>query len=154
MIEKHRHSAVWLAFLLASGAILCNLLFFVRPPGQRAIPWLSALLAVVALIFLARGLQRLFIGEPRVYRARRILGSVVSLVALLLAGVAIFAFFQARALPSSAGAPRVGQTAPDFTLVDTTGQPVSLGQLFASPGNKPQSAPNKAVLLIFYRGYW
>jgi len=99
---------------------------------------------VLALIFLARGLRRLFFGERQAHRGRRILGSAV---ALLLAGVAIFAFFQARALPSSAGAPRVGQKAPDFTLVDTTGQPVSLGQLFASPS--PQSAPNKAVLLIF-----
>jgi hypothetical protein len=154
MIPSHRLSAVWLAFLLASGAILCNLLLFVRPPVQRAIPWLSAVLAVFAFSFLARGLQHLFSGKPRSYAGRRVLGSILSLVSLLFAGVAIFAFFQARTLPRSAGAPRIGQKAPDFTLIDMTGQPVSLGQLFASPGNNAQSAPTKAVLLIFYRGYW
>ena len=52
----------------------------------------------------------------------------------------------------------VGQRVPDFTLSDTSGQPVSLDQLLAPAGSASTSqsqaqAPN-AVLLIFYRGYW
>jgi len=54
---------------------------------------------------------------------------------------------------SFAETPIVGQKAPDFTLQDTSGHPVTLAQLLSSP--VPGSAePPKAVLLIFYRGYW
>ena len=53
-------------------------------------------------------------------------------------------------LPASPGAPRVGEKAPDFTLADTAGKPVSLASLLkpAESGEKPW------VLLVFYRGYW
>ena len=52
----------------------------------------------------------------------------------------------ASRVPLSPTAPRVGQKAPDFTLVDSTRHQVSLAQLLAS-------SP-RGVLLIFYRGYW
>ena len=152
MIESRRNWALWLGFLLALGALLCNAAFFLNPPGQRAIPWLSVLLAGVALIFLVRGLQRAF-GQPKVYRGK-FLSSILALVSLLLVGVTIFSFFQARAIPASAGAPKVGQKAPDFMLADTSGQPVSLAQLFAPASGDSQGVPPKAVLLVFYRGYW
>jgi peroxiredoxin len=42
-----------------------------------------------------------------------------------------------------AAAPKVGQQAPDFTLVDQNRKPVSLAAARA----------HKAVL-VFYRGYW
>jgi peroxiredoxin len=48
----------------------------------------------------------------------------------------------------------VGQQAIDFTLTDTSGQPVSLDQLFMPAADDPQATTPKAVLLIFYRGYW
>ncbi len=48
--------------------------------------------------------------------------------------------------------PRVGQKAPTFTLVDSDGETVSLAQLLSGTGQR--SDPPKAVLLIFYRGYW
>jgi hypothetical protein len=153
VIEKCRNWAVWWGFLIALGAILCNVVLFANLPGRRAVPWLSVLLAVVALILLAGGLHRAFFGRPQVYHGK-ILNSILSLVSLLLAGIAIFGFFQARALPPSAGSPQVGQKAPDFTLADTTGQPVSLDRLFAPPVDDPRSTPPRAVLLIFYRGYW
>ena len=140
---------MWLGSLFALGAIFSNAVFFASPPAQRLIPWLSMLLAVVALVFVAMGLWRIFIA-PGVYRGR-VLSSILSLFSLLLVGAAIFTFVRARELPLSAGAPQVGQKAPGFTLTDTAGQPVSLDQLFApaADGISP-----KAVLLIFYRGYW
>ena len=45
-------------------------------------------------------------------------------------------------------------TAPDFTLADTSGQAVSMAQLFAPAADDSHVVPPKAVLLIFYRGYW
>jgi hypothetical protein len=59
----------------------------------------------------------------------------------------------------------VGQKAPDFTLSDTNGKPVSLSELLSTPINgktmnapvgNAQQAPTspKGVLLVFYRGYW
>ena len=51
-------------------------------------------------------------------------------------------------LPKSAGAPKVGEKAPDFQLPDTTGRTVALSQLRAKG---PQGS---WVLLVFYRGFW
>jgi hypothetical protein len=66
----------------------------------------------------------------------------------------------------------VGQKVPGFTLADTNGNKVSLDQLLgkgeaatktvslvAPPANQSPTAmstamPTKAVLLVFYRGYW
>ena len=153
LIERRPNGALWLGFLLALGAMLCNAVFFVNVPGQRAIPWLSLLLAGFALILLVRGFRRAFFGSSQVYGGK-ILSLILCLASLLLTGLAIFASFQARALPPSVGAPHVGQKVPDFTLADTRGQPVSLDHLFAPEADDPQGVPPKAVLLIFYRGYW
>ncbi|MGH9528846.1 MAG: hypothetical protein ACRD2S_02895 [Terriglobales bacterium] len=152
LLENRRNWAAWSGFLLAVGAILCNVVFFAHPPGQVAIPWLSLLLAVVALILVAVALKRVF-WQPRIFRGR-ILSSIVCGFSLLLAGMAIFAFVHARELPHSAGAPQVGQKAPGFTLADTNGHQVSLDQLVAPAAGDPQSVAPKAVLLVFYRGYW
>ncbi len=55
-------------------------------------------------------------------------------------------------LPASAGAPKVGEKAPDFTLEDSQGKPVQLSSLLKS---KPEGAGSSSwVVLIFYRGYW
>ena len=150
--ESRRNLDAWWGLLLALAAMLCNAVFFVNPPVQRTIPWLSLLLAVSALIFLARGIKRVF-GRPRIYRGR-ILSAIVAAPSLLLVSLVLITFFHARAMPTSAAAPRVGQRALDFTLTDTSGQPVAFDQLFAPAADDPQHTAPKEVLLIFYRGYW
>jgi len=50
-----------------------------------------------------------------------------------------------RDIPSASGALHTGVQAPDFTLSDAAGQPVMLSELIKK---------DRAVLLIFYRGYW
>jgi hypothetical protein len=154
--ERRKNAAPWWGFLFALGAIGCNVAFFASPPLQGALPWLSLVFAALALVFLATGLRRAF-GQAHVYRGK-VLGVVLTVIALLPLGLTAFAFVKARELPSSTAAPQVGQRVPDFTLSDTSGKPVSLDQLLAATGSastsQSQAHAPKAVLLIFYRGYW
>jgi hypothetical protein len=147
-IQKHTNSALWLGLLITVLGVLSNLLYFLKVPAA-ALPWLNLTLPAIGLIFLLIGVVRAF-GQSQIYRGK-IWGSIAAgLAALFLAGSA-WLFVEARKIPRSEGAPQVGQRVPDFTLSDSNGQPVALAQLFgASPG---MSQP-KAVLLVFYRGYW
>jgi uncharacterized membrane protein YhaH (DUF805 family) len=171
MAEINQTSRNWtplLALLVALAALLSNLAVFMRPPGERAIPLLSLALAFLAFILLVAGIRKAFARNRG-----KILSSVLGILALLVCGVTAFAYISARQLPKSAGAPRIGEKAPDFTLPDSTGKPVSLAQLLGSAaapatsaaaqvspvGQAPAAAATsgpapKAVLLIFYRGYW
>ena len=147
--ERRRNSALWLGLLLAIVSILSQGLFFLKIPGQNALPWLSLLLATIAVILVLVGVARAFV-QRQLYRGK-IAGSIIAVVSALLFAVTVFGFVTARKLPGPSGVPQVGQKAPDFTLADTNGQQVSLAQLLSTPvGN---SHP-KAVLLVFYRGYW
>jgi hypothetical protein len=154
--ERRKNAAPWWGLLFALGAIGCNAAFFVSPPLQGALPWLSVLFAVLALVFLATGLRRAF-GQAHVYRGK-VLSVVLTVIALFPVGLTAFAFVKGRELPSSTAAPQVGQRVPDFTLSDTSGQTVSLDQLLAPTASastsQSQAQAPKAVLLIFYRGYW
>lgn len=67
----------------------------------------------------------------------------LGLSSLLLVAGAWFNFVAAR-VPDTPTALRVGERAPDFTLPDAAGRPVSVADY---RGKKP-------VVLIFYRGYW
>lgn len=152
---------IWAGFLLSLIAFLSYFFLFVWFPITRDFPWANLLLFALAAALLLVGLRRAFAPDrglhadtPPVARSRR--SKIAAAVATTLS-VAIFGFFilttfiLARRLPASQSAPQVGQKAPDFTLSDTNGKPVSLDELQASPVNG--KAP-KGVLLIFYRGYW
>jgi len=87
---------------------------------------------------------------------KRIVSKIFSSLAtafgvLLLAALLFMIFVMGSWLPASAGAPQVGQKAPDFTLTDANDRPVTLAQLLTEPVN---NKPPRGVLLIFYRGYW
>ena len=62
---------------------------------------------------------------------------------VLLLGGATFNFVLAR-IPAAHTTLRVGEWAPDFTLSDAAGRPVTLA---GYRGRQP-------VVLVFYRGYW
>jgi hypothetical protein len=66
---------------------------------------------------------------------------VVSVFLFALGGVFNFVLMR---VPSTPSAFVVGQPAPDFTLPDSAGRPVSLADY---RGRQP-------VVLVFYRGYW
>ncbi|HYV20026.1 MAG TPA: hypothetical protein VFC25_13465 [Verrucomicrobiae bacterium] len=139
--------SIWLGLAIVLAAPVLYATVFIRNPATRAMPWPSFLLFAAAVGLLVHGLLRAW-RAPRDYR-----GKVVAPIALF-AGLAVTGFFcwglfyAARQVPDSLGAPRVGQLAPDFTLPDQDGRPVSLAQLLAAP-----SASNGAML-VFYRGYW
>jgi hypothetical protein len=137
-------------------------------------------LAIAALVCAAVGIMRAF-RQPQIYGGK-VSSPILGVLSLLICGLVAIAAVTSRALPSSAAAPQVGQRAPDFTLADTSGNKVSLDQLLgkadaatktvslvAPPkevmeklGMANQSppvaagiaTPPKAVLLVFYRGYW
>ena len=83
--------------------------------------------------------------RPQVYRGK-ISGSIFTAIAVLVVAFFSYAiFYVVRQVPASSGAPRVGQKAPDFILLDQNGKPVGLGDLLSG---------SRAVALIFYRGFW
>lgn len=146
------NGALWLGLTLAVLGVLCNFVFFIHPPLQHAIPWLSLLLGIGAIILLILATKNLFTERRSI--AGRIFGVFVVLFTLLLSAASIFGFYQSRAIPASANAPQIGNVAPDFTLTDTNGNSVTLSALFSPAAAAAGAAQTKAVLLIFYRGYW
>jgi hypothetical protein len=149
--ETRRNFAPWWPLIFAILSVACNFALFVGSPQQAALPWLSIFFAVVALLYLGIGLIKA-LGQRKLYRVG-VLGVVLSVLVLMIVGLTGFISIRTRELPSAASAPQVGQRVPDFTLSDTSGRPVSLKQLFESSSQSQAAAP-KAVLLIFYRGYW
>jgi hypothetical protein len=75
---------------------------------------------------------------------RRWYGWATLVVTLLLFGLGSYVNFVMATIPGTPTVLRIGEPAPDFTLTDAGGRPVSLADY---RGKKP-------VLLVFYRGYW
>ncbi len=163
--ERKKNWAPWLALLFVLAVIAVNLMVFAGMPGQRLVPWLSFLFGFAGLVWGVVGVWRAF-GKSHLYGGK-ITGCIFGGLALLLFAMVAIGQFHARDLPASSGAPKAGQKAPDFTLSDSNGNKVSLGQMLnpaqsagivGSEGDKANAAGNtrapKAVLLIFYRGYW
>ena len=146
-----KHTLVpWTGLLLTVLGVLSNGLPFIGFPAAP-VPWISLLLSLVGFLVALFGLWRAF-GRSAGYKGK-LSGSVAAAFSLLFLAGALFFFWSARHIPAeSAAAPQIGQLVPDFTLPDTTGRSVSLTELFSgSAGKEP---PPKALLLVFYRGYW
>ena len=145
----------WIGLLLVVLSVLLNVLFFVGTSAQKIIPSLSLVLVALAAICAVVGILRSF-RQPQVYGGK-VSSSILGVITILLGAFIFLGSMGARKLPDSAAAPQPGQKAPDFTLADTSGNKVSLTQLLgnssATNGSSAATAP-KAVLLIFYRGYW
>jgi hypothetical protein len=134
---------IWVGFIVVLAGLF-SYGFFVWFPTTRDFPFANLLLFGIGAALLIVGLFRAF-GRPQVYRGK-IFGSIFTAIAVLV--VAFFSyeiFYVVRQVPASTSAPRVGQKAPDFVLVDQNGKPVSLDDLLSG---------SRAVTLIFYRGFW
>jgi len=134
---------IWAGFVVVVAGLF-SYGFFARFPITRDFPLANLLLFGIGIALLLLGLFRAF-GRPQIYRGK-ILGSIFAAIGVLV--VALFSyeiFCVLRQVPASAGAPRIGQKAPDFLLLDQSGKPVGLGDLLSN---------SKGVALIFYRGFW
>jgi len=149
--QRRGNRALWWGLLITLLGIATALLYFLRLPPEmnRLLPWVNLLVPAIGLVCLFIGLARAF-GAPAVYRGK-IWGTVVTLLAVLLLAGNVVLFRHTRDVPKSAGAPQVGQQLANFTLPDSNGHPTSLAELFATTAGGAQA---KAVLLVFYRGYW
>ena len=141
---------IWAGFVLSLVAGFSYPFVFVRWPITREFPWANLILFAIAIVLLFLGLRRAFKPDKRI--TSKIFSSLAAAFGIMLLAALLFLIFVMGSwLPPSAGAPQVGEKAPDFTLTNVNDKPVTLAQLLAEPIN---NKPPKAVLLIFYRGYW
>jgi len=147
---KRLNWQIWAGFVLSLVAALSFYFVFARWPITREFPWANLLLFAIALVLLGFGLRRAFKPDKRI--VSKTFSSLAAAFGVFLFAAFLYLFFVAGSwLPASAGAPQVGQKAPDFTLTDSNDKQVTLAQLLVEPIN---NIPPKGVLLIFYRGYW
>ena len=151
MEQRKRNWHVWIGFLVCIVGVLSYPLFFARYPVTRDVTWMNFLILAAGLAFAVSGLRRAF-GRSQEYKGK-VAGSILGVLSLAVAGLFVFGIFFATKLPKSAGAPKVGDKAPEFSLADTNKQQVSLASLFATRLPVTQKPP-KGVFLVFYRGYW
>jgi hypothetical protein len=144
---------IWSGFLLAVAAVPGYFLFFARFPVTRNVPWASWLMFAAAGGLLVTGVRRAF-ANPAAYRGK-IVGLILAVLSLGTVGLFAYAtLYAARQLPLVPGVPAVGNKAPEFALADTSGRMVTLSTLLSEPTPGIQAGKPRAVLLVFYRGYW
>jgi len=141
---KRHNILLWAGFVLVLLALVTYIPIFAVFAITRDVPWVNYLLFLVGGVLLLLGLRRAF-GHPQIYGGK-ILGSILAGLSLLLFALfCVGIFYISKAIPASETAVRVGQPAPNFTLANWDGKQVSLSD---------QLKDNRAVVLIFYRGYW
>ena len=143
-MRRRGNIMIWIGFAIVLLGLLTYVPIFVPFPATRDVPWVNFLLILAGGWLLALGMRRAF-GQPDLYRGK-ISGSILTVLSLLMAGFFCDGmFYAAKDLPGTSGVVRVGQPAPPFTLSNATGQQVALSDLLKD---------HRAVLLVFYRGYW
>jgi hypothetical protein len=144
--------SLWIGFLLCVAALFSYFLLFYRYPVTRDVPWVNYILFGAGIVFQIVGLRRAY-GQPQYFRGE-IFGPMLTLISVASLGFFCFVtLYASRQLPASREAPRVGAKAPEFSLVDTENRSMTLATLLATPMPGTQTPP-KALLLVFYRGYW
>ena len=143
---------LWVGFFLSILALIVYAAVFI---STREVFWVSLALFTVSGTLLASGLRRAF-GQRGSYRGH-VAGPILTVLSgLILASFAFVTYEIPKHFAAARNAPKVGQPAPQFTLVDTAGKAVSLTDVLASPVGQTGGAAHapKGVLLVFYRGYW
>jgi hypothetical protein len=142
-MRRRRNWLIWAGLVIAILATVSYVPVFSRFPSTRDTAWANFALFAIAGVLLGLGVHRAF-ASPEVYRGK-IGGPILALLSLGLFSLFTYGIVVATRLPSGAGALRAGDQAPEFTLLDTNNNSVSLAAL---------RAKSRAVLVIFYRGHW
>lgn len=138
-------------FVIVVTAFLSYFFVFAAFPVTRDVPWLNLLLMAGGLVVVGAGVRRAFAQPGRWFG--KISASLLAVLSVLILSLFVLYNFSFSAqLPESAGAPKVGEKAPDFALPDQDGREVKLSDVVAALGN--ESGQNRYLLLVFYRGYW
>jgi hypothetical protein len=143
---------LWIGFALSLVAAAVCIKFFLV---IRAVFWLSLGLFLVAAALLSSGLKLAF-KQPQSYRGK-VAGPILTALSVgILALFGLGTYLVSKSFPNALNAPKVGEQAPAFKLVDANNHEVSLAQLVSTPiaDASSGSRPTKGVLLVFYRGYW
>ena len=143
-MKPHFNFSIWVGFLIVVASVVSYIPIFTVFASTRDVPWVNYILFLVGGALIAVGLKRAF-HDPEHYRGK-LSGSILGALSVLIAGFFVaFILYAGRQIPASENALRAGQPAPSFTLVDAAGKLTSSSELLKD---------RRALLLIFYRGYW
>jgi len=135
---------IWIGFVIVVIALASYIPVFTKFAVTRDFPWANYLLFLAGGVVLAWGLRRAY-RDPQRYRGK-ISGTILGVLAVVLAGsFVVFTVYLSKQIPSAESALHTGQRAPAFRLQNADGKQVT----FADLANN-----QRAVVLIFYRGYW
>ena len=143
-LKRRRNLLNWAGFAIVVVALVSYIPFFAIFPVTRDIPWANYLLFLVGGALLVVGLRRSF-RDPEHYRGKISGSFLAGLSALLFALFVAFVTYFSKQIPSADSALRVGVKAPPFMLADAAGKQVSSADLLKD---------HRALVLVFYRGYW
>jgi hypothetical protein len=125
-------------------ALISYIPIFALFPVTRDVPWANYLLFLLGGGLLAVGVSRAF-RDSEHYRGK-ISSSVLAALSVLLFGFFVVSIlYFAKQIPPAERALRPGQAAPPFVLQDIAGKQVASSELLKD---------YRAVVLVFYRGYW
>ena len=143
-MKRRRNVLNWAGFAIVLIALVSYIPFFALFPATRDIPWVNYLLFLTGGALLAVGVRRAFRDSAH-YRGK-ISGSILAVLsALLFAFFVVGVAYLSKQIPAARSALAVGQKAPAFVLLDTTGKQVSSADLLKN---------HRGFVLILYRGYW
>ncbi len=141
MGRRRRNHLLWIGPLVTFLGGVSYFLYFARIPALRDVPWLNLPLVLGGLVLSLVAAGRGFSARSP-YRGK-VLGSLGAVFSLLVAGLfTMYIFVWSFGLPDPGETVALG-AAPDFTLNDQHGVPVSLAAL-----------RGRKVVLTFYRGHW
>ncbi len=139
---RRRNHAIWLGPIITVVAGFSYFSYFAQFPALRDFPWVNLIMVAFGILLSVHGVWRAF--SPSLPYRGKILSPVGLIVSLFLGGFFnVYIFSISYSLPEPTGVSLEMNTAPDFTLMDQHGQPVSLADLRGSK-----------VVLTFYRGFW
>ncbi len=141
-MPRRRNHAIWLGALITPVGMLSYFMYFYQFPSLRDFPWLNLSLVGLGLLLSFAGVRRAFgAASPYGGKIAASSGLVWSLLLALLFNS--YVFFLSYQLPEETGITRSLSAAPDFTLKNQRGEPVSLSDY-----------RGRKVVLTFYRGHW